>query len=240
MPIKHALILPITILVGWVLGLVFWVWRKIGRIQVKFAIRLPEKQRGMIIVANHPSLFDPFLLPSLFFHEFAFRPLVYAPWSTPDARNFYNSWWWFWLWPRAVPIPRGDRRGEMRALHRLRDILKRGGRVIIFPEGGRTSSGNRWRTTPSGRRMRQLKRGVGWLALETGARILPIWLEGTDKILPPGRIWPRWKRGQMTIKVGRLLRLLPEFFVSRTSATFEIEEALLSLADEEDEEDERV
>ena len=78
--------------------------------------------------------------------------------------------------------------------------------------------------------MGELKQGAAWLAINTGARILPIWVDGTDKVLPNDkpslpRLWHR-----ITIKIGE------PFLVSgsvREEGTSEIAQDLLSLADEE-------
>ena len=86
-------------------------------------------------------------------------------------------------------------------------------------------------TTASGKKLGELKDGAAWLAMKTNARILPIWVEGTDKVLPNDRLpFPRlWHR--TTIKIGN------PFFVTgakRREATIEIAQHLLKLADEED------
>jgi 1-acyl-sn-glycerol-3-phosphate acyltransferase len=51
--------------------------------------------------------------------------------------------------------------------------------------------------------MEAFKAGIGLLALETRARVLPVYLEGLGEILPPGGRRPR--RGRARMAVGRPL-----------------------------------
>ena len=62
-----------------------------------------------------------------------------------------------------------------------RVILERGGAIGMFPEGTRVRPG------PLG----EPKRGVGRLALETGAPVVPVAIIGTEDIRSRWRIRPR-------------------------------------------------
>ena len=55
-------------------------------------------------------------------------------------------------------------------------IVDRGGTVVVFPEGTRIRSGSLGRP----------KRGVGRLALETGAAVLPVAVHGSDEVRRAG------------------------------------------------------
>ena len=73
-----------------------------------------------------------------------------------------------------------------------RAILERGDCVVIFPEGTRTRRG------PLG----EPHRGVGRLALETGAPVAPVAVIGTEHVRRGWRIRPR----KVRLRVGRPLR----------------------------------
>ncbi|MCZ2403479.1 1-acyl-sn-glycerol-3-phosphate acyltransferase [Paenarthrobacter sp. Z7-10] len=79
-----------------------------------------------------------------------------------------------------IPV---DRSGDRRALLRAMAVLKRGGCVGILPEGKR-GSGN----------AESVNSGVAWLALNSGAAVVPVAILGTritgdhrNKIPAPGR-----------------------------------------------------
>lgn len=79
----------------------------------------------------------------------------------------------------AFPVRRGQRDEE--AMRTALSVLARGGVVVIYPEGGRS------RTEALAERARP---GVGRLALESGAPVIPVAIHGSQ--------WARnWRRGQL-------------------------------------------
>src|SRR5919198_3212485 len=72
-----------------------------------------------------------------------------------------------------------------------RIVVERGGTVVIFAEGTRIRTGSLG--TP--------KRGVGRLALESGAAVLPVAVLGTEHVRRGWRIRPR----KVRVRAGRLM-----------------------------------
>ncbi|HEY7829238.1 MAG TPA: lysophospholipid acyltransferase family protein [Solirubrobacteraceae bacterium] len=125
----------------------------------------------LILAANHRSFLDPFVIGSL-----TRRPVYYVA-----KRELFARRWQAWLLNRlgAFPIDRGA--GDEDAMATARAILARGDCVVIFPEGTRTRRGP----------LAHPHRGVGRLALETGAHVVPVAVIGTEDVRRGLRIRPR-------------------------------------------------
>ncbi|WP_442818953.1 lysophospholipid acyltransferase family protein [Streptomyces sp. NBC_01235] len=72
-------------------------------------------------------------------------------------------------------------------------VLGEGRTFGIHPEGTRSLDG----------RLHRGRTGVAWLALTTGAPVVPVALTGTDRLQPVGRRLPRHHR--ITVEFGRPL-----------------------------------
>ena len=128
---------------------------------------------GMIVASNHRSFLDPFVIGAL------------LPWRRRiqfvAKVELFEKRWQGWLLSRlgAFPIRRGQ--SDEAAMETARLIVERGGTVIIFPEGTRHRSGALGRP----------KRGVGRLALETGAAVVPVAVLGSEEVRRGWKIRPR-------------------------------------------------
>jgi 1-acyl-sn-glycerol-3-phosphate acyltransferase len=125
----------------------------------------------LLLAANHRSFLDPFVIGTLTrrpVYYMAKRELFARPWQA----RLLNAL-------GAFPIDRGA--GDQDAIATARAILERGDCVVIFPEGTRVRSG------PLG----APRRGIGRLALETGARVVPVAVTGTDEVRRGWRVRPR-------------------------------------------------
>jgi 1-acyl-sn-glycerol-3-phosphate acyltransferase len=76
--------------------------------------------------------------------------------------------------------------------------LKRGGVLVLAPEGTRSPDG----------RLQKARAGASYLAMKAGAPILPVALVGSDDALVVAQL-RRFKRPKVTIRVGKLFRLPP-------------------------------
>jgi 1-acyl-sn-glycerol-3-phosphate acyltransferase len=186
---------PASILIG----IIVVVLRSIGLIRVR-GHQLPRGQKSIMMVSNHPSLWEPIILIGLFFGEYLFRPWR-IPWSTPDQRNYADTWYWGLFRARFIPVPRGSPIGEARALFRIITTIESGKSVILFPEGGRTGKGDQFLFSRSGKRLRETKNGIGRISCRTACTVVPVWVDGVEEILPIGTWFPRVWRG-MTITIG--------------------------------------
>ena len=227
-----------TVPVGFIAGSLTFSLIMLGVVKIRHWERFPFWRRKLIVVSNHPSLLETVLVPALFFPEYCLNPFFYIPWSTPDRKNFYDRWYWSWARTISVPIDRTDERNGAEALHKIKDLLNRKKIVVLFAEGGRTFKGDKFRYSAGGKRLRELKRTVGFLVARTGAEVLPIWVEGADKVLLNhhtklyGGIYLRQK---VTIKIGKLIRARKSLRIgSSREITERITKLLLELADEKE------
>jgi 1-acyl-sn-glycerol-3-phosphate acyltransferase len=211
--------------VGLLLGIIFFLGCMLMVVNIQHRERLPRWEKNMIIAPNHLRFWAAFIALLLFIHEWMFRPKKWGPWSTPDATNFWKRKFWFFRLAagRAILVPRGDKAGIQRAFLSIGKTLRAGGRFVIFGEGGRTSSSADRLTTPKGRQMRPIAKGIGLLCKSAGSSVLPIWVE-TVHI----RQW--WRCAPITVKIGRLIR--PSADMSVDDITASVQAALLRLADE--------
>ena len=139
------------------------------------------KTGPVILASNHRSFLDPFLVGVSLR-----RPVYFVA-----KKELFRNRWMAWILNRlgAFPIRRGE--GDEEAMETARMLLERGAAVVMFPEGTRIPAG------PLGRP----KRGVGRLALETGAPVVPIAILGSERARRGWLIRPVWVR----IRCGRPL-----------------------------------
>jgi glycerol-3-phosphate dehydrogenase (NAD(P)+) len=136
----------------------------------------------VILAANHRSFLDPFVIATM-----SRRPLYYVAKKEIFANRVLA---WFLTSLGAFPIDRGN--ADEDAMATAREILRRGDSVLIFPEGTRIRPGGLG--TP--------RRGVGRLALETGAPVVPVAVIGTEAVRKGWRIRPH----KVRIRAGAPLR----------------------------------
>lgn len=133
-----------------------------------------------LLVANHSSVLDPPLVGAV-----APRPLYYLAKAELFRIPLFGAFF------RAINVRPVERNGaDPKALRLALRILKDGHALMVFPEGTRGEEGV----------LREAKGGAGMLALLSQAPVVPIYIEGSGRILPRGRVIPR--PGRIRVRFG--------------------------------------
>jgi glycerol-3-phosphate dehydrogenase (NAD(P)+) len=155
--------------------LTYFRMRRIGREHI-------PSEGPVIVAANHRSFLDPFVIATM-----ARRPMYYVAKQELFRRRFAA---WLLGALGAFPVDRGA--GDAEMIKTAKAILARGDIVLMFPEGTRIRPGS----------LGKPRRGVGRLALETGAPVVPVAVHGTEAVRRGWRIRPH----RVRIRAGRPLR----------------------------------
>jgi 1-acyl-sn-glycerol-3-phosphate acyltransferase len=168
---------PLYLAVRAMLVPAFLIWLRLSRTGRE---HLRGIKGGLIVASNHRSFLDPFVIGATLPWR---RPMQYVAKVELFEKRFQG-----WILSRvgAFPIRRGQ--SDETAMETARLVLERGGTVCIFPEGTRIRSGSL--ATP--------RRGVGRLALETGAAVVPFAVHGSEQVRRGWRIRPR----KVKLRVG--------------------------------------
>ena len=178
-------------------------------IRVEGREHLAPLQGPVIFAANHQSHMDvPVILASLparwryrvapamakEFFKAHFFPAQHtrAAWFT-NSLNYYLASLFF----GAFPLPQREA-GARQTLHYIGEVLENGFSVLIFPEGQRTDTGAIDRFRP----------GIGMMASRLEVPIVPVRIEGLDKVLH--QTWRMARPGRVRVAFGAPLRLAGE------------------------------
>jgi len=146
----------------------------------------------LIFASNHASYLDPPSVGAAIEREIHFlakRELFKNP-LFAALISYYH----------AVPIRRGVM--DWQGMAQIKEILKEGGAVILFPEGTRSKTGE----------LGKARFGVGFLAQQTQATIIPVYIQGTNNL------WHAFlRRRSMRVCYGRAIS--PEDYKSFEHST---------------------
>jgi 1-acyl-sn-glycerol-3-phosphate acyltransferase len=145
------------------------------------AEKVPD--RGPVILApNHFSFMDHFFAGAFIRRRVRFMA---------KSQLFVPPMQWIYTHGGVFPVRRGHHDEE--AFITAGSILERGGAIVMYLEGGRSRSGAL---------SEQPKRGIGRIALESGAPVVPTAIHGSSRVR-------NWKRGQfpkVRVRYGDAIR----------------------------------
>jgi len=137
---------------------------------------------AVILAPNHFSFMDHFLMGAYIRRKVRFMA---------KSQLFKKPMQFVYTHGGVFPVRRGARDEDV--FITAETILARGGAITMYCEGGRSRTG---------KVAEQAKRGIGRLALETGAPIVPIAIFGSSRI----RNWKRLQFPKVTVQYGEAMR----------------------------------
>jgi 1-acyl-sn-glycerol-3-phosphate acyltransferase len=137
---------------------------------------------AVILAPNHFSFMDHFLMGCSIRRKVRFMA---------KSQLFKAPMDFIYTHGGVFPVRRGARDEEM--FITAETILAKGGAITMYCEGGRSRTG---------KVAAEAKRGIGRLALETGAPVVPIAIYGSSRV----RNWKRLRFPKVTVQYGDALR----------------------------------
>lgn len=156
----------------WIGYIFFHVFSRLYFPRTLIGLENIPKSGSFIIASNHASNLDPFIVGITFPRRVTF--VAKEELFKQRFLGFVLAAW------GAFPIRRGS--SDFRALREALRRLKAGYPLVIFPEGTRKVSNN----------SKNPEQGVGFIAVKSGVPVIPVYVDGSDKLLPPGKKFPQF------------------------------------------------
>jgi 1-acyl-sn-glycerol-3-phosphate acyltransferase len=151
--------------------------RTMGRPSVSGLENIPPTGAA-VLASNHLSIIDSVYLPLM-----VPRPVVF-----PAKAEYFNArgpvgrlWAAYLRSTNQLAINRDGARAAQETLDAAVEILRAGELFGFYPEGTRSPDGKLYRG----------RSGLGYLALNSGAPVVPVAMLGTRKMMPPGTSYLR-------------------------------------------------
>lgn len=150
------------------------------------------KSGHFIIAANHSSYFDVFLLPIIILPKISSRIHAWVNayyWNNTITRFFLDMWGGI---PMHVAKEKNAKERNKASFKLTISHLKKNEPVMIFPEGTRNDG-----------KLKKAYTGIARLVLAAKIPVLPCGIIDANKVLPKGKMLPRFARCE--VKIGRLM-----------------------------------
>lgn len=161
------------------------------------------KKGGAIVISNHQSELDPFLVGSACSRKVRWLS-KHQNFNIPIFRSFITPF-------GTIPIRRGQ--SDEKALRKVKQVLENGGCIGIFPEGTRSPDG----------KIQEFRKGAARLCIESGVPYVPCAIRGAYIVFPKGQTVDKIKfRGgyQISVSIGKPVYIDPDFELSIENANF--------------------
>jgi 1-acyl-sn-glycerol-3-phosphate acyltransferase len=144
------------------------------------------KKGALILAPNHFSQMDHFFIGLYLRRKVRFmaKSQMFGP---PVLTYVYKH-------GGVFPVRRGHH--DEKAIETARIILSQDEMLLVYAEGGRSRSG----------KLKEVKPGIGRIALESGAPVVPVAIQGSERV----RRWKRLSFPKVTVQFGESLRFPTE------------------------------
>jgi 1-acyl-sn-glycerol-3-phosphate acyltransferase len=154
------------------------------RLHVEHRDAIPSKG-PVLLISNHLGITDPLVVA---------LPLRRPVRILAKAEIFgWPLLGWLARQAGVVPVHRGE--ADREALRTISQLLADKECVLVFPEGTR-------HYPPEAPGMLTVKPGAAWLALRTGALVVPVAIWGTELVWETARGWRPWTRPSVHVVYG--------------------------------------
>ena len=156
------------------------IFKLIFRLKIIGRENIP-KTGPFVIVANHSSLLDGFVLVSSVKPKVTFMSAAHL-FKIPFVGNILRG-------VGAIPVQ--GKGSDIKLIKKAMKVLQAGGVLGIFPEGRITNEKDDF----------SAKAGAAYLAIKADVPIIPMAIKGADKALPVGAKFP--KLNKIEVKIGK-------------------------------------
>jgi len=192
--IPYNLLTYVVVMCGMV-PIFLFIMKVLNRTEVHGKGYLQRAELPFLFVSNHVTMLDDAFVGTVVFMPRALWDWRFIPYHTPEKKNFFKGpFFSFLMWAsKCIPFTRG--KGVFQpGMERVIRLLKGKNSVCIYPEGTRTRTGE----------IGKGKIGVGRIVRETGAKVIPCYHTGLEKVLPIGHKIPRFGH-RVKIQIGKAL-----------------------------------
>lgn len=142
------------------------------------------KNKGVIIVANHCSYLDHYVIGLTIMCRYNRRVRFLA------KKEHFNSPFQRWIHQLLGAFPIDREKGGKEGLQSVVNLLKQGEIVLLYPEGTRSNDGL----------LQSFKPGILYTHYNSGCQIIPVGIKGAYDVLPSHNKFPR--PGRISLKFG--------------------------------------
>lgn len=146
--------------------------------------KVPRKG-GVIIAPNHLSYTDGIVVGLSLPRRASFMA----------TSELFTIRWWGWIARLMGAFPVKQDSPDREAIRKAVAMLKSGAAIVIFPEGHMSLDGQ----------LQRPQHGVLFIALRAEVPIVPVWIEGTNHLMPPRQTKMRRVEQPILVRFGEAI-----------------------------------